>query len=893
MKTRIASAGTGKTTYLITRIIELAQEGTPLRRVAAVTYTRRAANDLQLKLRAALQELHDTGAWLNHTLTPEHKPTIETALRELDGSNIGTIHAFLANLLRLVAPTIMLDPDFNVIGESDAISIYREEAATHAYLTNTPIPDRTMSRLEQLFQQRSLATTFHTNHDSDQELLNLHQTLMRRYATRLDKRALAPADLELKAVEAAKHDIVLQRWRERVHAALIDESQDLNPVQGAFLERLEQSGIQVEAVGDPKQSIYAFRHADLDTFRRIINASEQSQPLNTTYRHSRVLTRFLNGLTNNMGQNDRGFTSSEAPTVTPAREEQGSLSVHWVESRDRTGIDKLRAHEAELLVHSLKRLHQQHDVAYDDMAILMRSRASQPHVQAALERHDIPTVIVQGRNYYRQSEIRDLVHSLKLVHAPTTLSLAAWLHSPYAQLDTSQLHAVLTAKEPHEHLKQHHPQVLDRLQTIQGMKNLHPSEILTKLARDPLVNGKAYTELLDAGAADNVDTMLVLAAPAASSSLDSLIHALDELAKQEEVGDVPQAGQGVKLTTVHASKGLEWPAVAVFDLGRGSRPRTQDVIVEPHTGRVATPDNPDHAELNQQHTTREEHEAHRLLYVALSRARDHMIITGSSKNGDLTPAMRELANLKLGPGKSFQADEGRIIVQSAEYDPIDAANLGDPITPDALPIEEWSTKQYLHERDPLILRPSHAQPFERMHAENENPEAGKAENAADAVPNIIGTLTHYAIAQEWNPNNPTHQTALNSQVVLSSLDDKTRQHVTTQVLQLLTAYYSMRGDQIPTEVQAERREVPFLHTTEDGRIWNGVIDHLYQLPNGQWVLDDYKTDGKINPEQHEAQMRLYAQAARAWTGETPTLRLVYLRHSKIITLQPETDPAHA
>jgi len=342
MQTRIASAGTGKTTYLIARIIQLTQQGTPLRRIAAVTYTRRAANDLKLKLRTALEELHDTGQWLNHKLEPQHAPTIETALRELDGSNIGTIHAFLANLLRLVAPAITLDPDFSVIGESDAIAIYREEAATYAYLTNTPIPDRAMSHLEQLFQQRSLATTFNATHEDDQDLLALYETLMRRYATRLDNRALAPSDLERKAVAAASRPKVLQRWRERLTHVIVDESQDLNPVQGAFLQQLEKSGIQIEAVGDPKQSIYAFRHADLDTFRRIISASEQGEPLNTTYRHSRVLTRFLNGLTKAMGENDRGFTQTEAPNVDPAREEHGSLSVHWVASYDHTSIDKLR-----------------------------------------------------------------------------------------------------------------------------------------------------------------------------------------------------------------------------------------------------------------------------------------------------------------------------------------------------------------------------------------------------------------------------------------------------------------------------------------------------------------------------------------------------------------------
>src|SRR5690606_16374145 len=162
------------------------------------------------------------------------------------------------------------------------------------------------------------------------------------------------------------------------------------------------SGIDIEAVGDPKQSIYAFRHADLDTFRRIIANSQQGAPLDTTYRHSRVLTRFLNGVTSRMGAGDRGFTTREPPEVTPARDEHGSLRIHWVQSHDRTSIEKLRVHEADLLARALKRLHEQDGVPYDDMAVLMRSRASQGHVQAAFERHGIPTVIVQGRNYYRQ-----------------------------------------------------------------------------------------------------------------------------------------------------------------------------------------------------------------------------------------------------------------------------------------------------------------------------------------------------------------------------------------------------------------------------------------------------------------------------------------------------------
>ena len=886
MRTRIASAGTGKTTYLITRILALILSGTPLRRIAAVTYTRRASADLTRKLRDALETLEREHTWLDTTLEPSQEPHLRAALRELDGSNIGTIHSFMGNLLRLVAPTVTLDPDFSVLGEPDALTIYREELATHAFLTGQPVPEKTQATLETLFRQRCLAPTLHADGDDTKTLLALHEMLLERYRARLDNRTLAPADLELKAVDVAQHEHVLARWRERVRVVIVDEAQDLNPTQGAFFGRLEAGGIEVEAVGDPKQSIYAFRHADLDTFRAIIAASEQAEPLGTSYRHSGVLTRFLNTLTSSMGSEGRGFNANEAPAVKAHREETGWLEVQWVVSPDRTGIDNLRAHEADLLAHCLKRLHEEQDVPYREMAILMRSRASQSHLEAALAHHGVPTVIVQGRNYYRQSEIRDLVHALKLIYDPNTLSLAAWLHSPYGGLDTRELHAVLKAEDAMEHLKAHHPVVLERLDAIRILKNHPPAEILARLARDPLIDGRAYTELLDAAAADNVDTMLVLAAPFTTSTLDTTIHALEELAEQEEVGDVPQSGNGVRLTTIHASKGLEWPVVAVFDLGRGNRPRTQDVLVQPHTGIVAIPGSAQFEALAEQHKQREEMEGYRLLYVALSRARDHMIVTGSVKQNDLTPAIREFASIRLGPGKNYTAGERSIIVRTHDYQPLGARSAGADTTPDALEVTPWSTRRYPLDATPLILRPSHAQP--REHASTSDQAAAASAGPGEAVGAIIGTLSHYALAQGWSPNDPTYASAIASQVILAPLDEATKTRVISHVTKLLATYQGMRGREVPTPAQVaeEYRELPFLHVGEDGRIWNGIIDHLYRIQDGTWVLDDYKTDRDIEPEKHEAQMRLYGDAAVAWTGSAPTLRLVYLRHGKVHALPP-------
>lgn len=131
------------------------------------------------------------------------------------------------------------------------------------------------------------------------------------------------------------------------------------------------------------------------------------------------------------------------------------------------------------------------------------------------------------------------------------------------------------------------------------------------------------------------------------------------------------------------------------------------------------------------------------------------------------------------------------------------------------------------------------------------------------MPAIIGTLVHYGIAKGWRPGHQASRAALESHVILAALDDHAKTRVIHEVERLLAACHAMRGNDLPIHVTEEHRELPFIHTTADDRIWSGVIDHLYRLENGEWVLDGYKTDAKIDPKRYETQMRLYGDAARA------------------------------
>lgn len=883
MRTRIASAGTGKTTTIIGTILTLILACTPLRRIAAVTYTRRAANDLKHKLRDALHTLQQGSPWYHISPEAQHASAIERAQRELDGAPIGTIHHLMRELLHLVAPKIGLDPDFSSLDEHDALQIWREEATTHAYLNDLPLERSTSEALDSLFGQRALALEFDAGQDeSNEALLERYACVMERYRRRLAGRQLAPADLERAAATAATNALLLARWRERIAQVIVDEAQDLNPNQAEFFARLEAAQIPVSMVGDPKQSIYGFRHADIESFRSLIARAEADEPLTTSYRHARIPLRFLNKASAAMAQDGLGFAPTETPAITPFRDKNGSVTVHWVAGD--SAIDNLRAHEADLLAATLHALHQQHHIPYRDMAILSRSRASQHHLQTACAHHHVPTTIVQGRNYYQQLEIRDLRHTLTLVHHTPKASLAAWLTSPYANLPTDHIHSTITNPAPLEHLRQHHPTIHARLEHIKALANHDTHEILTRLARDPLIDGRSYASLLTPAQADNVDTALVLLAPHARSTLEHLIQTLDDLAEQEHVGDVPQTGDGVRLTTIHASKGLEWPVVAVYDLGREAAYRSRPVIVQPGTGLIATKHSRHREVLLAEDKLRSEMEAYRLAYVAYSRAQDHLVITGSVKNGKPSRTIQTLPE-GIRPGQPDITQPGLLVI-THEYDDTERKHITPEFTPNELPKAPWSRQSFPFESEARVLRPSHASAHQPPdpHQSDSTHRNGHNQRAA-----ITGTLVHHAIAQGWSSlDSATLRERLNGQAVLIPLNPTEREHILTDTLELLAKHHAMIGHELPSheKLVASHRELPFVHKDDSGRVWSGTIDHLYRLRSSTWVLDDYKTDHTPKPDAHAAQLRLYGEAARAWmpADVTPTLRLVYLRTSRVIEI---------
>lgn len=899
MKVRVASAGTGKTTSLVRRYLELIHAGTPLRRLAGVTFTGVAAAELRARVGAGVGAALAEGRFLDLTFPPESRPRFEEAARELSGAALSTIHGFMIGALRLGAPLMGLDPDFTVLGEWEAGALFEEELATLLYLARTPdhplhgplqrLGDAAEGLCLQLFKERALAERYRLADgvgETERALLALFEATYARYRVRLGAGLLAPAEVERRALELTRHPAASARLSARYRVLLVDEFQDVNPVQGAFFGALEAAGMLLEVVGDPKQSIYGFRHADVEVFRRALRVGEVGAPLAQTRRHAKVVTRFLNHLTRTFAERGWGFSALEAPeveSVGPQAEARGRVEIHWVTGE--AAIGELRAYEAEVLAGRLASLLGRY--APHEMAVLARSYQGLAQMERALRALGVPATMLQGRGYYERLEIRDLYHALHVGLDPQGFSLAAWLRGPFSGLGLNDIERVMGAEEPLNALERLSPEVFSRLERLQEAVRGPPLEALKFLVRAPFIGGRRYVDFLGPRERENVDALLFTVATHPPQEVGVLLERLAHLSRQADAGDVPQSGLGVKLLTIHRAKGLEWPVTALFDLGRFERPRGAPLYVAPGTGRVALKGSEAFGELERLVRAREAEESYRLLYVAASRARDVLLLSGSVKGGRPEGWAAALSALGFGPEARSWA-RGDFVLQSWPVQPTSPALEGADGAP-PLAAAPWTHRRFTRPPRAPLSSPSSARPGNPLE-EGGEPLPISDPDEGERLPGrarAVGTLVHYAVSQNWSARSAVHLQNLGAQEVMFPFSASERGDILAEVADLLGRYEALLGTELPalTARETDLPELPFA-LPHAGTVWQGVIDRLY-CAGGRWYLDDYKTDRVVHPEAYHLQLALYAHAVRMVRGLDPEVRLVYLRAGRLVRVSDE------
>ncbi|MEA2494750.1 MAG: hypothetical protein QOJ29_2661 [Thermoleophilaceae bacterium] len=672
-----AGAGSGKTSVLVERFVRTAlDDGAGADGVLAITFTDKAAAEMKLRIRNRFVELGE-----------------RQLARETERAWVSTIHGFCSRVLRAHPLVAGIDPEYRVLDEGEAarLALQASEHAMEDFLGSDPEPDR-LELIAAYGPDRlgGLVRSFHARRRAAGELepvlpvpgddrdprevtccLLLAELLDRfgkRYAELKRLRsALDFDDLELMTRNLLRdNDGLRARCRGRFQQVLVDELQDVNPLQEQLLELVSDSNLFT--VGDELQSIYGVRHADVGVFRRRRSdaaKADRIEPLTVNFRSRPEILDVIDAVFAGVFED---FQPLEAPDDAERGEEPlvelllvDKSRARW---KDTLGEDPFRAGEApewraaeaRLLAKRIEAIAVAERRDYGDFVILLRASSDAPLFERALRDRGVPTYLAGGGGYWGQQQVADVRSYLAAVANPLDeVALIAALASPLGDvsLDGVVAHG-LEAKRSGTPL----------IDVLRGSEHPRVAAFVERLDRDRTEAPRiAIEDLVDRAITDSGYDRSVLGMPDGERRMANLrklmrvarsfeaeegrdlrgfIDFLDEqrlIRPREGEATLEGAELGaVRLMTIHNAKGLEFPVVCVADLGREGR--EDDALLDlSDDGRIALRiasledglvDSRDRAELRGAKRDADDMEEHRIMYVALTRAEDRLIVSGAT-----------------------------------------------------------------------------------------------------------------------------------------------------------------------------------------------------------------------------------------------------------------------
>ena len=506
-----------------------------------------------------------------------------------------------------------------------------------------------------------------------------------RYAALKERRsALDFEDLELLACRLLEESEPLRtRYRERFAHLMVDEFQDTNRLQIRLLRLIAGDDERLFTVGDEFQSIYGFRHADVDVFREFRAAASEHdrvRPLTANFRSRPEILEALNAaFAPQWGDEFQPLEPGTAP-ASPSPDDQLQLDLNGsTPSRGETAVELIvtdlhaqrwkalgeapfgdslagppawRAAEMRLLADRIRRL-------IDDgrrpaeIVVLMRAAVDMPLYERALRERGVETYVVGGRNYWKQQQVADLRAYLAVLANPLDeQALYTALGSPLGgfSLDALALlglSARSLGRSPWRTLSADGgSEIVARIEAHRRLAGTLPLERLV----DRIVTDSGYDEVLLAlpdgrRRMANVRKLMRLARAYDAENGSDLRGFIDHLAEQDLLaareGEAPLEAedlQAVRLMTIHAAKGLEFPVVCVADLGRSGR-GDDDALRVTEDGRAglkiasmagSSAKGLGLAEIEAEQDKRQDEEERRIFYVAMTRARELLVLSGAT-----------------------------------------------------------------------------------------------------------------------------------------------------------------------------------------------------------------------------------------------------------------------
>ena len=761
-------------------------------------------------------------------------------------------------------------------------------------------------------------------------------------------------DLEREALAVlTRWRSVRAHWQQEIRSVLVDEFQDTNLRQRDMVRQMCGTSGKLFVVGDAKQSIYRFRGADITVFRREERRISQEDgivlPLDVSYRAHRDLLGGLNDLLGPvLGEEDeaRPWVEPFAPLSHHRLEAAAGFSAPYVEMHFTVGrkADGALERSANALVARLVDLVESQTcvvtdhgrgrpLCYGDIAILCRASTSFTAYENALDGR-APFLTVAGRGFYGRPEIRDLLNALRALADPTDdLALMGLLRSPAFGLTDAGLYRLRALEDGASlwrALQQDSPSLGDERETarraVEIIRELHGQVGRTAVALilKQLLDRTHYrAALIKAGlkrGALNVSKLLIDAHESGIVSVGGFLEYVASLRDSgAREGEARDAAEGaVQIMSVHAAKGLEFPVVVLGDVTYGRQSRSGP-LVDPILG-VLLPLCDEEENLSTiyrlgklREDDQEAAEADRLFYVAATRAREMLILSGyidlksDGMPGRLSGWLEPLAEpLGLDKVRLSEYDEagGRAIrvdlnigaspVACTVYEPNYA---GVSVQTRLVPAVEAPIESMPVIVEPIVL--PEATPGPRTDTEDRDPPR----RVWQVVPTVrqprvpawvIGSIVHESLAA-WRFPDESFESWAEARAHQYGVTDPRQLHRAAQESRRLMLAF--REHTLFAEmVAAERRlhEVPF-SLEIDGRTENGTIDALY-FDAGRWTIVEFKTDSikaqhdferLLSDTDYNAQTERYVLAVQRLLGVTPRVILCLMNYNGTIRL--ETD----
>jgi DNA helicase-2/ATP-dependent DNA helicase PcrA len=572
----LAGAGCGKTKTIISRAQYLIENVSPPERLQILTFTRRSASEIIERVKSGLGN-------------------------KAQGLKASTFHTWCMSLIRR-APDLFGCDNSSVIDRDDQLTMFRLLRATSPEAKNALLPKA--ADLCDLYSfarntRKSLRVTLEERHPESLEIFDSIAKIVTSYEDRKESRNYLDYDdiLDVVAKQISQQDAVRKWVSSKYDEILVDEFQDTNPIQWDILKPISDS-VRLFCVGDDAQSIYGFRGADFETIHSFGNRVDGATVLNlsTNYRSTQEILDISNWLLSESPLHyDKRLVAHRGSGRRPSLH---TFSNEWQEGRW-IADDLLRARsDGEL---------------WKDNMVLTRTAYASRALETCLIEKNIPYVFIGGRKLFEAAHVKDLLSTLRIVGNPkdelgwmrylmlwegvgeTTASKAVSLLAEIVDINQALEAVSKSSRIPSRALE-----VIEQVASFGTVFECLKSSIR---ALTPVLENAYKTQNWDKRVRDF--SILERLAHKHSSVLEFLEAYVLEPLYQDEVDGVDD-DDVVTLITIHSAKGAECKRCYVINVSPGAYPSSRS--------------------MDSEKTVEEER---RVLYVALTRAKDELMITRS------------------------------------------------------------------------------------------------------------------------------------------------------------------------------------------------------------------------------------------------------------------------